>query len=328
MRKAPRKRSSASASTSPSIEKGQEIARVIFGRTRKPQTRAALQTALDPIVRAWLRATCIWKDPEIGDHRFVVFSIEVAPETCVYVQFWSEPLEPVLWEVSSGRWNPPTDKWLAGDRSHRIESFGFEIGGTSENYVREVTINSATDLARVAREVVDIFYSAFDYRGAAPIEAKLVYQGRSELRPTFDAFTPEDISKIFAAAGFRVEEALMDDDEVEEPPMLRCRKRGTFTIVEFLDQVEDQNLYRRVKFSCEFEVSQEQAKALSGTTERTNDGLEPVLAVSVVHPVGGGVTVDWLIERIQEWNAMIAAHRRELRRPGRARPVQTPHTVH
>jgi hypothetical protein len=56
----------------------------------------------------------------IGDHKFVCFSIDVARETRMYVQFWSEPLEPVLWEVSSGKWNRPADKWLAGERSERV----------------------------------------------------------------------------------------------------------------------------------------------------------------------------------------------------------------
>ena len=70
----------------------------------------------------------------LSDHRFVVFSIDIAPKVQAYLQFWSEPGEPVKWEVSSGRWSPPADKWLAGERSRRIAGFGFEIGGQAENF--------------------------------------------------------------------------------------------------------------------------------------------------------------------------------------------------
>lgn len=68
-------------------------------------SRRDLHVALEPLVRQWLRTACTWEELAIGDYRFVIFSIEVAPETEVYVQFWSEPLEPVVWEVSSGKWN-------------------------------------------------------------------------------------------------------------------------------------------------------------------------------------------------------------------------------
>ena len=35
--------------------------------------------------------------------------------------------------------------------------------------------------------------------------------------------------------------------------MIRCRKRGTKTIVQFWDRVEEENLYRRVRFEADVE---------------------------------------------------------------------------
>jgi hypothetical protein len=97
-----------------SLARGETLTQVIFRRSRKALDRRALHVAPEPVIARWLGATCLWEEPTIGDHRFVVFSLDVAPGTQVYVQFRSEPLEPVLWEVSSGRWNPPADEWLAG----------------------------------------------------------------------------------------------------------------------------------------------------------------------------------------------------------------------
>jgi len=251
----------------------------------------------------------------------VVFSLDVAPETQLYVQFWSEPLEPVVWEVSSGRWNPPADEWLAGDRAARIEAMGFTIGGNAENYHREVEITTAADIAAIAKAVVKIFYSGFDYRGTAPILAKLVHDGRSETNETFDSMTVEDVSKVFVSLGFRVEEpaedGMAEDDEAgaeddDTPPLLRCRKRGRDTVVELLDQVEDESLYRRLRFEAEVELPPEERERLL-QDPAAPAGAEPFASVSVVHPLSGGVTLDWLIQRVEEWDSVLAEHRRAAR---------------
>ena len=125
-------------------------------------TRAELARRLTPLLSRWIAAACLWDDTgAIGDRRFLVFSIDPAPEVQVYVQFWSEPGEPVLWEVSSGRWNPPADQWLAGERSRRIEALGFVIGGEAENYQRHVDIRSRAHARRLARAVVDVLVDGF-----------------------------------------------------------------------------------------------------------------------------------------------------------------------
>jgi hypothetical protein len=174
-----------------SIARGESLERVIFRGSRHAMSRRDLHVALEPIVRAWIRAACSWDSLAIGDYRFVIFSIDVAPETQVYVQFWSEPMEPVVWEVSSGKWNPPADEWLAGDRARRIEAMGFAIGGNAENYHREIDPDTPADIAAAAKAVVNIFYSGFDYRGTRPIIARMEYQGRSQPNATYDSFTPE-----------------------------------------------------------------------------------------------------------------------------------------
>ncbi|MBA2303555.1 MAG: hypothetical protein H0W08_13085 [Acidobacteria bacterium] len=311
------------------VGRGDEIERVIFKGSRKRLDRRDLHVALEPIVRAWLRAACQWDSVAIGDHSFLIFSIDVAPETQVYVQFWSEPMEPMLWEVSSGRWNPPADEWLAGERSQRIEALGFVIGGKADNFHRTIPIDSAGDIAAVAKAVVEIFYEGFDYRGTLPIRAQLVYDGRSEMEATYESFTPEDISKVFAGLGFRVEEAIPDSNEDDEAaPMIRCRKRGTYTVVQFDDRLEDENLYQRVRLAADVELPDDERARLKSSAAAPEGG-EPVLTVSVVHAFSGGVTLEWLVARITEWDATLAEHRRLTRRANKvANAAWLNQTVH
>ena len=312
------------------IGRDQELKEVIFAARRRRMTRRDLHVALEPVVRRWIRAACTWDDLAIGDYRFVIFSIEVAPETEVYLQFWSEPLEPVLWEVSSGRWNPPADEWLAGERAARIEALGFTIGGNAENYHREVDITTPADIAAIAKGVVRVLYDGFDYRGLQPIVARLVHEGRSETKATYESFTPEDVSKVFAGLGYRVEEPVADEDgEPVAPPMIRCRKRGTTTVVQFWDRVEGQDLYRRVRFEADVELPEEERQRLKEAPDAPA-GAEPHATVSVVHAFSGGVSLDWLIARIGEWEAVLREHRRVARsgRPRASHPRVSAQTVH
>ena len=313
--------------TLPIIQKGQELETVIFAQVKKPLARTELQSALGPVVRAWLRAGCIWDQLAIGDHRFVVFEFAPTPKVQVYVQLWSAPMEAVRWEVSSGRWHKPLAKWLAG-RTQRIEAFGFTIADGIENYAREVSITSDAEVARVAREVVDIFYDAFDYRGQQPLTAKLVHEGRSVEQATCEAFTLDDMSKLFAAHGFRVEKAVTDDDDVQDPPMLRCHKGGVVTVVEFDDQVGDENLYRRFRFSADFPASAEEIAALGSPPPDAPAGAEPVISISGVQATSGGVTPAWMLQRIGAWDALIAARRREFRADRARRSISSSETVH
>jgi hypothetical protein len=308
------------------IARGETLERVLFRGSRTPMDRRELHVALEPIVRAWLDAACTWDNPAIGDYRFVIFSLEVAPDVVVYVQFWSEPFEPVLWEVSSGRPNPPADEWLAGERARRIEAMGFTIGGESENYQKEVAAETAADLAALSKAVVRIFSTAFDYRGTRPISVRLTYEGRSETRPTYDGFSPEDVSKVFAGLRFRVEEPA-DADSGEPAAVIRCRKRGLYTLVEFDERVKDENLYRRVRFSADVPLPEEERARLK-RAQGAPPEAEATLTLRVVLPFGGGVTLDWLVQRIQEWEAVLMEHRRTARRAERERAPLVRETVH
>jgi hypothetical protein len=304
------------------LERGETIEAIVLARTRRELTRKGLHDAFEPAVRDLLKATCSWKGYELGDYRFLIFETEVARDTLVYVQFWSEPDETVCWEVSSGRWNPPADKWLAGERSKRIEAFGFEIGGRADNYGRELRIDSARAIAQVASTVVDIFYDAFDYRGATPIRARMHFDGRSEVNRTHDALTPQDLAKMFTRARFHVQERWDEDEQGEESPTLRCRTMGTSTVVEFGERVGEENLYRAARLTVNLPPLPEI------TAEMKKDGVEPDdipdhLEARIVLSFGGGVTTEWIGERITEWRDMIASHRRELRRQARRALVRT-----
>ena len=283
----------------------------IFPRRSSELSRAGLQRALAPILSGWIAATCLWDETSvIGDHRFLVFSIDVAPKVQVYVQFWSEPGEPVLWEVSSGRWNPPADEWLAGDRSRRIEALGFEIDGNAENYQREVDVRTPADAARIAKAVVDVFHAGFDYRGLKPVKVTMAYESRADARFAYDSFTPEDLSKIMTSCGFQVSEI----GEDENAPVLRAVRRGIVTTVSCVERVPDQHLFQRAMLTTDTELPPGPASAAREAIELAAGGPPESMQLGTTLVFEGGVTVEWVALRLQEWDALTRVCRADARR--------------
>jgi hypothetical protein len=304
--------------STPSPERGDVLETTIFPARRKALSREDLQRALAPIVARWIRATCVWnRDAIIGDYRFVVFSIDVAPDVRVYVQFWAEPGEPVLWEVSSGHWNPPADQWLAGERSERIATFGFELAGPADNFRREVDIRTPKQAARVAATVVDIMYAAFDYRGLHDVHAQLVYECRAALRLVYNGFTPEDLVKVFEACQFSAK--VIDDDDDE--PVVRVVRRGITTTITCTGALPDQRLYTAATLTASPDMPSGDFRAIRRLVD---DAIGPAERVSFGTTLvfDGGVTVDWLVARIQAWDAMTWSWRKEARRKARAARMQ------
>jgi hypothetical protein len=301
----------------PSPERGDVLETTIFSARGKPMSRENLQRALTPVVARWLRATCVWKSGTIiGDYRFVVFSIAITPDVQVYVQFWSEPGEPVIWEVSSGHWNPPADKWLAGERSERIAAFGFELAGNADNFQREIEIRTPRQADRIAATVVDIMYAGFDYRGLRPVQAELVYECRAALRPVYEGFTPEDLARIFTACQFRA--ALIDDlvDSDDERPVIKAVRRGITTTVTCMGALPDQRLYTAATLTAGAYMPPADLRAVRRVLDAAI-GPPDSLEFGTTLVFEGGVTVEWLVGRIQAWDDMTWAWRKEARRKER-----------
>jgi hypothetical protein len=84
---------------------------------------------------------------------------------------------------------------------------------------------------------------------------------------------------------------------------------GARTIVHFWDLIEEQNLYTRVRFEAGMPLSREERQRMLDAPDAP-EGAEPYATVSVVHAFGGGVTLEWLIALIGEWDAALREHRR------------------
>ena len=169
-----------------------------------------LAEACLPTLTARLWATCCWSATmtgawKIGDHNFLIAEVCPDPETCLYVQFWSEPHEPVEAEVCSGEWNPGAVKYVREHERDGLRALGYTEGGRAHNFRKELQIRTSAEAETVAREVLDIFFEVFGYRGQWPLELKWHRGERAEHEPVYSSVTPDDFARLAAHLGFEVE---------------------------------------------------------------------------------------------------------------------------
>jgi hypothetical protein len=296
------------------VARGEQIEAEIFRRRRKPMSRQALRTTLAPEIAGWLRATCAWgPDAIIGDYRCATLTLRLTPRMQVAFQFWSEPGEPIVWEITSEPWFVPDDKAVAAERARGVEALGFAVAVRPAHYSRDVVVRDDSDLTRFAEAVVDLLYEAFGYRGMQAIKAALAYETRAQMMFTYDSFTPGDLTRILLACGFEVVEIEGDDDL----PVLRAMRRGITTYVHMVDRLPGEYLFQRAVLSAEVEVSPAQVRAASELNLDIGGEQPAALQVGTTLIFQGGVTASWIEDRINEWDVMTWSTQRDARRARR-----------
>jgi Putative bacterial sensory transduction regulator len=206
-----------------------------------------IRTQCEARVAKLVAEACRWRsaghgrDWMPGDYRILIFETTVALNAELYVQFWSEPREPVLWEVSSGHLNRGARRFIREETKKKIGALGFEIGGNAKNFRKEVTIGNTGDVRAVARETVKIFCEALGYRGRTPLVARVIKDTRAERGVVHRSLTPEDVQKIFWNHGYGAEKA-----DGFETPVLHIEREGVAYEAVLYGGIEGQNLYQCV----------------------------------------------------------------------------------
>ena len=259
---------------------------VLLARSKRPRTLAQLKAALEPKLKEILSSICLWDDDcNVGDYRFCIISYDLPGQVEIFLQFWSEPGEPVEWEVSSGKWNPPTEVYLAVHRAQRIEAAGFEMGGEAQNYQKDVDVNTPRQVAALARQVVVLLYDALDYRGQQALKVQAVADSRATLRPVYDSLSPDDFATLLERAGYACEVGDEADDEETETVTVSVRRYGIRAMALLTVRAPDDGGFEVIAL-----------------------GLAP--PASVAEPsatemrllwIAGGVTASWLEHQVADW---------------------------
>jgi hypothetical protein len=229
------------------------------------------------------------------------------------IHFWSEPGAPLLCQVASGRRDEELRRMLRPDSARWAEARGCKIGGAGEDYRCPFPIDTPGDIPAAARFVVDALIAVAGYEGQTRLVAALAHDNRSRFGGVYDSFSETELARAFANHGFRVEWLETQPGELVDPPAFRASKAGTDSFVQMMDPIPGQRLYGSVRFGAEVSMTAEAG----------------MLGLGAIHAFTGGVTADWLMQRVHEWDEGLAEHRRTVKRDRKRKGSPSPfNTVH
>lgn len=280
-----------------------------------PRDAKAILGACEQRLRKHLRAVCLWPEKErnqswrVGDYSFYILEYSPAPETIVYVQFWSEPDEDgAIFEVSSGAWNPPADKFVDAGKQELLRDHGFELGGNADNFRKIVVIENARDLRAVAREALAILTKVLGYDGTQELRYDLHLQSQMVVRHVLSDVKPDTLVKLLHEWGFAAELKREDD----KPLRVEGRTdHGPFAVLFADETTEGSNDYqalvirafRRVEGDEGLGLANRLNQSLIGVKAAVDDDGDLMLEQHVL--VHGGVTADHLRTQFELWRRMI-----------------------
>ena len=281
---------------------------VILHPRKKPlASLEELTEACLPTLTARLWATCCWSATmdgawKIGDHNFLIAEVRPDPETCLYVQFWSEPHEPVCAEVCSGEWNPGAVKYVRQQQRDRIAALGYTVGGQAGNFQKELQIETSAEAETAAREVLGIFFEVFGYRGQWPLELKMHQGERAAHRPVYSSVTPADFAQARRAP--RARDGRPRQEPAGPPPAAR----------EEAVPRESRRPRPRRSASTRSWCSRLRSRRPAPSTTRWSSGSttrscsrvsrarhSETLVLSMPLRFDGGVTANWMANAFQHW---------------------------
>ena len=287
-----------------------DLTRVLLAaRHRDASLDELLAAAERPLARS-LRRVCAWSGPrrswEIGDYNFLVLSTQPVAGVSIFVQWWSEPMEPVVAEVCSGRRNAPIRRFLDHRGRQVIAGFGYRLTRESPNYRKLVRVQSDADVGGMAREALVLLHDVFGYRGRTALEMHSVQDGRSRHDSVHDAVTPEDIARIVMSGGDLAEVKVSESGQ----PVVFA-SGDTPWLVHLPWRSGRGNLFGGLHF---YRLIPRPPIVDAAVVNRVNAGLlfgklvvdeDEDLALTMDVRVDGGVTTEWLARVVAQWRAVV-----------------------
>jgi hypothetical protein len=283
---------------------------------KTPRMATEIFAACEKQLLSHLRAVCMWPETDrnqswrVGDYSFYVMFFNPAPRTQLYLQFWSEPDEGgAIFEVSSGAWNPPADKYVDTEKQELLRDHGFEIGGNANNFRKIVTIENAKDLRAVAREAVAIACKVMGYDGTLELGYKLNLQTQMTVRHVLSDVSPYTLEKMLHEWGFPAELKV----EEGKPPLIESRSdHGPFGVL-FSDATKEGSkqyhalrirTFRKVKDRTAVHklANQLNQRLIEVKATIDEDGDLMIESQLLLH---GGVTAEHVRARFELWRRMI-----------------------
>jgi hypothetical protein len=278
---------------------------VLLDVRNEPITIETLVEHCHRALSAQLWTTSCWSEDgsgwKIGDFNYLVVSVAPDAETSLYVQFWSEPREPVLTEIGSGEWCPGAIRYIGRAERQALDARGYTLGGRARNYGKELVIDPAA-AAEARSRCCRCSSRCSGTVGSGDSISSDTGANVPNHDPVYTSVTPTTWrkSRPVPAAMRRV------TNSGDTPVVALTRGRRAF--LAFMDwRLPGQNLYSLVALQAELTlkrpVSEEAISRVNSTMRFVKVWRIDSRAVRLHMPLvlDGGVTAAWLAQSLQHW---------------------------
>jgi hypothetical protein len=254
-----------------------------------------LAAACGADVAAALWGTCAWGAADVGEYRFLIFDVAPDEETSLYIQFWSEPGDPLLCEVSSGHRNAGAVKFIRDKERAALEALGYAEGGEAGNFRKRVPVGSPREADELMREVLGIVFRVFKYRGQWPFTMTRHAGSRTIERPILESITPADLVRCAERVGYT---ATYGSRDRAPAVMLTRDTRGSVALLRRLGDP--------LRGFAEIVLRAVVDPAVPGRTFPAPDApLVESVVIERVLDLDGGVTPDWVSQQLAQWDRLL-----------------------
>jgi hypothetical protein len=281
---------------------------VLMEATPKPAARDDVFDRALATLAQQVSVVCTWPDDYasridvVGAYRFLIVEFAPQDEVTLYLQLWSEPGDPVQFEVSSGHGHAPTSNYLTPQMRDALLGRGFEIGGAAKNFRKEVVAGGHETLQTLSRELLTIAIDVLGYDGSVALTYRLHQDSRLEHGRVFRGIQPHDFRRLLARWGIAA--AFTPDGR----PVLDARSAGLRFVVGFhVACAPPFSRFELVTLDAGFDVGKGDAARVAGEANARMT-LGRAVAISperilLSHTIvaGGGVTADNLRRQVLGW---------------------------
>ena len=263
---------------------------------------------------AHLWSTCLWGDEwRIGEFEFLIVAF-YPKGACLYLQFWSEPEEQVVTEVTSGEWAPQSLRYIGPVQRQALAARGYAKGGAASNFRKTLTIENADQAEAAALEALEVIWEVFGYRGEFELLVKRERSERGEEERVHAAITPEDFAKVALSEGWGTQ--VIGEGETR----MVALKRGRHVSFAHFDWPSSDNLFSAITLQTELPSK---GSIPDATIASINMDLrfvtawrsdERAIKVRMALHLDGGVTVEWLERALAHWQGSVRECERRVRK--------------
>jgi hypothetical protein len=247
-------------------------------------------------------ADCAERTDVVGAYRFFILDFSPREQVSLYLQVWSEPGDPVLFEVSSGYGYAPTEAYLTQTMKEALLGRGFEFRGPAKNFQKKVVVTGRSTIRTLAREMLAIAVDVLGYDGKVPLTFRFHQDSRTEQGRLFRGIQPNDFQRLLERWGITAK--FTPDDQ----PVLNCRSTGLRFVVRFHVECSPSfSLFEIATCDAIVKVKAGQAHGFANEinlqliTGRAIAMPPDSVALSLAIVVGGGVAPENLRRQVLGW---------------------------